>query len=62
MVLSTLMIAQYLLQSHNNFAPEALRRISPTHPAIAWMLLLLAGIYLYGAFFPRERKKPVTTK
>jgi hypothetical protein len=57
--LSSLMILHYLLQSHANVAPQALQKIAPTHPGIAWMLLLIAGVYLYGAFFPRERRKVV---
>jgi hypothetical protein len=53
--LSSLMILHYLLQSHANVAQETLQKIAPTHPGIAWMLLLIAGVYLYGAFFPRPR-------
>jgi hypothetical protein len=53
--LASLMILHYLLQQHVNVAPQALQKIAPTHPGIAWMLLLIAGVYLYGAFFPRAR-------
>ena len=51
--LSTLMILHYLLQSHVNVMPDLLRRIAPTHPGVAWMMLLIAGIYLYAALVPR---------
>jgi hypothetical protein len=55
--LSTLMILHYLLQAHANVAPNALQKIAPTHPGLGWMILLIAAMWLYAAFFPRERRK-----
>jgi hypothetical protein len=59
-VLACVMVGNQLLGGNPNLAPAAFAITRPTHPALGWLMIFLAAVFLCSAVMPSRRwRRPV---